>query len=67
MESLDNNGHSMGLLSSISYTTMTPNAIKVVLSDTQLAETEDLRELLLFNKEDIQRLRRDNMLTVERQ
>ena len=67
MESLDNNGHSMGLLSSISYTTMTPNAIKVVLSGTQLAETEELRELLLFNKEDIQRLKRDNMLTVERQ
>ena len=66
LESLDNNGYNMGLLSSISYTTMTPNAIKVVLSQRPLAETDELRELLLFNKEDIQRLKRDNMLTVDR-
>ena len=66
LESLDNNGYNMGLLSSISYTTMTPNAIKVILSSVQLAETEDLRQLLTFDKEDIQRLKRDNMLTVDR-
>lgn len=66
LESLDNNGYNMGLLSSISYTTMTPNAIKVILSSVQLAETEELRQLLTFDKEDIQRLKRDNMLTVDR-
>lgn len=66
LESLDNNGYNMGLLSSISYTTMTPNAIKVILSPVQLAETEELCRLLTFDKEDIQRLKRDNMLTVDR-
>lgn len=66
LESLDNNGYNMGLLSSISYTTMTPNAIKVILSPVQLVETEELRQLLTFDREDIHRLKRDNMLTVDR-
>ena len=66
LESLSNHGYNMGLLSSISYTTMTPNAIKVILSPVQLIENEELKELLLFDREDIQRLRRDNMLTIER-
>lgn len=66
LESLDNNGYNMGLLSSISYTTMTPNAIKVILSSVRLEETEELRSLLTFDKEDIQRLKRDNMLTIAR-
>lgn len=66
LESLDNNGYNMGLLSSISYTTMTPNAIKVILSPVQLSETDQLRQLLTFDRDDIQRLKRDNMLTVDR-
>ncbi len=66
LESLDNNGYNMGLLSSISYTTMTPNAIKVILSSVRLEDTEKLRSLLTFDKEDIQRLKRDNMLTIAR-
>lgn len=66
LESLDNNGYNMGLLSSISYTDMTPNAIKVILSSVRLEETETLRSLLIFDKEDIQRLKRDNMLTIAR-
>ncbi|MGN0658161.1 MAG: helix-turn-helix domain-containing protein [Emergencia sp.] len=66
LESLVNDGYNMGLLSSISYDTMTPNAIKVILSPVQLKENDELKELLLFDKEDIQRLKRDNMLTVVR-
>ncbi len=66
LESLDNNGYNMGLLSSISYTTMTPNAIKVILSPVRLKEDDQLKQLLLFDKEDIQRLKRDNMLTIDR-
>lgn len=66
LESLDNNGYNMGLLSSISYTTMTPNAIKVILSPHRLPEDDHLKSLLLFDKDDIQRLKKDNMLTIDR-
>ncbi|MGN1415010.1 MAG: helix-turn-helix domain-containing protein [Anaerovoracaceae bacterium] len=66
LESLVNDGYNMGLLSSISYDTISPNAIKVVISPVPLKENDQLKELLLFDREDIQRLKRDNMLTIMR-
>lgn len=67
IESLDNAGYNMGLLSSISFTTMYPNAIKSLLTPVTLPEDEALRELLIFSKEDIKRMRKENMLTIIRE
>lgn len=66
LESLDNNGHNMGLLSSISSTTMFPNAIKVLLSRTRMPEDQDLMNLLLFDRSDVHRMKKDNMLSIIR-
>ena len=66
LESLDNNGYNMGLMSSIASNTLMPNAIKVLISDVCLPEDSKLEEMLLFSKEDVKRMKRDNMLTIER-
>ena len=65
LESLNNSGYNMGLLSSLSYTTMFPNAIKVVLSSSKLPEDDTLRSVLTFDREDLARLRKENMLSIK--
>lgn len=56
----------IGMLTGLSYKTMLPVAIKVMLSGTALRENEELVEALKLTKEDIKISKKYNLFTIDR-
>lgn len=62
---LGNAGMAMGLIVGVSAFTFLPTASKVMLSRTILREDEYLKNLLVFSKDDIRAMKKQNLVSVE--
>lgn len=56
----------MGMLTGLSYKTMLPVAIKIMLSETALKENDELVDALRLTKEDIKISKKYNLFTIDR-
>ncbi len=65
INSLNRTNRKMGMLTGLSYKTMLPVAIKVLISLTALKEDQDLINSLLLTKEDIKVSKKYNLFTID--
>lgn len=65
INSLSRTNKKMGLLTGLSYKTMLPVGIKVMISSDVLKEDEDLVSALLLTKEDIKISKKYNLFTID--
>ena len=65
INSLSRTNRKMGMLTGLSYKTMLPVAIKVMISSTVLKEDQELISSLLLTKEDIKISRKFNLFTID--
>ena len=64
VDNLINPKHQLGLVSGLSNYTMLPVSFKAILSDTEITNKEQLIKELQFSKEDINKLRRNQCLSI---
>lgn len=65
INSLSRTNRKMGMLTGLSYKTMLPVAIKIMLSAAVLKEDKELIESLLLTKEDIKVSKKYNLFTID--
>lgn len=65
INSLNRTNRKIGMLTGLSYKTMMPVAIKVMISSAALKEDEQLIESLLLTKEDIKISKKYNLFTID--
>ncbi|MDD6232703.1 MAG: helix-turn-helix transcriptional regulator [Frisingicoccus sp.] len=66
INSLNLTNRKLGMLTGLSYKTMLPVAIKVLISNTALKENGELVNSLLLTKEDIKISKKYNLFTIDR-
>ena len=65
INSLNRTSRKMGMLTGLSYTTMLPVAIKIMISSGPVKENEELVKALLLTKEDMKTSRKYNLFTID--
>lgn len=65
INSLSRTNRKIGMLTGLSYKTMLPVAIKILLSTTALKENQGLIQALLLTKEDIKISKKYNLFTID--
>lgn len=65
INSLNRTNRKMGMITGLSYKTMLPTAMKIMISNTVLKENEELVESLKLTKEDIRISKKYNLFTID--
>ena len=64
INSFSHSGRMVGMFSGLSTQPILPAAFKFILSPTVMEEDDDLKEQLVFSKEDIRRMKKMNMFVI---
>lgn len=65
INSLNRTNRKMGMITGLSYKTMLPTAMKVMISSVEVKENEELVEALKLTKEDIKISKKYNLYTID--